>query len=214
MPILLSACGTEFCAEPKKRLFYGSANWDQRRRDRYRKLVQLLDGTDYFDAYGPAGSWKGMVQNSYRGFLPWTGGQLMDAMRKSGVFLCLHCDDQLRSNTPSTRIFEGAAASSLIISDRHPFVEKNFGDSVLYVDQEASPEEMFRQIDGHVQWAQSHPEEAEAMARRSHAVFMDKFRLENEVERIEEFFAKLPNRGQPRPGRTATAARIPLAGRV
>ncbi|MDR0678755.1 MAG: hypothetical protein LBF24_00680, partial [Puniceicoccales bacterium] len=62
-----------------------------------------------------------------------------------------------------------------------------FGDSVLYVDQENEPEEMFRQIDGHMKWILTHPKEAVVLARRSHRIFVEKFPLEREVDRLEGF---------------------------
>jgi hypothetical protein len=179
---------SEFYDGAKRRLCLCGANWDWRRGNHYANLYRSLDGTDYFDAYGPAWAWRGKIFHSYRGYLPSETSALRDVMQKDGVALVLHSDDHLMCKAPTQRIFAAAAASCVIISDRHPFVVENFGDSVLYVDQNASTEEMFRQIDGHMRWILAHPKEAVALARRSHAVFIEKFPLEKEVERIEQFF--------------------------
>jgi hypothetical protein len=63
---------------------------------------------------------------------------------------------------------ETVAASAVVISDNHPFVKEHFGDSVFYVDQDASAEEMFHQIDNRVKWIHEHPKEALQKAKAAH----------------------------------------------
>jgi glycosyltransferase involved in cell wall biosynthesis len=67
----------------------------------------------------------------------------------------------------------------VIISDKHPFAEKYFGDSVLYIDTTKSADEIFQAIDAHMQWILAHPEEAKELARRSHQIFCEQFTLED-----------------------------------
>jgi hypothetical protein len=105
----------------------------------------------------------------------------LERMWSAGVAFVLHGDDHLRFGTSSSRIFEGAAVSCVLICDRHPFITKNFDASVLYVDHTLSPTEMFRQIDGHMRWILNHLGEAIELARRFHALFAEKFPLENEA---------------------------------
>ncbi|MDR2667633.1 MAG: hypothetical protein LBB38_01135 [Puniceicoccales bacterium] len=181
---------SEFCASPKRRLFYCGANWDERRKRRYANLYKLLDETDYFDIYGPDYAWKGKVK-SYGGYIPNEAGALQNTMARAGVALVLHSSEHITWKLPTLRIFQAAAASCVIISDRNPFVVDNFGDSVLYIDQNASPEEIFRQIDGHMRWILEHPQEAIELARRAHAIFVEKFTLEGEIEKIDQFFKEL-----------------------
>ena len=100
---------------------------------------------------------------------------------------------------PSARIFEAAAASSIIISDELPFTKKHFGDSVLYVDTTRSAEEMFRTINAHMQWIFAHQGEAEAMARRSHQIFCEKFALEDLMRDILDLYESV-TQGQAMPG--------------
>jgi spore maturation protein CgeB len=101
---------------------------------------------------------------------------------------------------PSARIFEAAAASSVIISDELPFTQKHFGDSVLYVDTTQSAEEMFRTIDGHVKWILSHPQEAQELARRSHQIFCEKFALEDFLARDVLDLYESVTQGRAMPG--------------
>jgi hypothetical protein len=166
---------TDFSANPKRRLFYGGVCHDSRRGSSYGKLYRLLDGTNYFDVYGVANLWKERTPNSYRGLVYWDGGALLRVMRDAGVSLVLHSDDHLVGATVSPRIFEAAAAANVIICDKHPFVIEHFGDSVLYVNQEAGPEEMFRQIDGHMEWILNNQQQAIDLARRSHRIFTENF---------------------------------------
>jgi hypothetical protein len=180
---------TNFCDTQKQRLFYGSANWDDRRRKVYIPLYEHLSTAGYFDAYGPKGAWNHMHLASYRGEA--SDEALQPAMRNAGVTLVLHSDMHLLSGTHTARIFEAAAASCVIICDMHPWIMEHFGNSVLYVDQNASPEEMFRQIDGHMKWIHEHPQEAIELARRSHSIFVENFALEGEVEKIEKFIREI-----------------------
>ena len=192
MYLCTTTTGSEFCDSEKRRLFYCGANWDALRSRRYAPLYKKLDATDYFDVYGPSSArWREKAPASYRGYASNVNGALRGVMQKAGIALVLHADDFIRNGGPTLRIFEAAAASCVIISDKHPFVMENFGDSVFYVNQNASPEIMFQQIDGYVQWTLANPEKAKEMARRSHDIFMEKFTLEEETKKIIEFFKKL-----------------------
>ena len=102
--------------------------------------------------------------------------------------LVLHSHEHIKGGVPTSRIFEAAAASAVIICDHHPFVEKEFGDAVLYIDPNQDPEAVFKQIDDHMKWVHANPDEAMALARRSHAIFMERFTLENELLKIGQMY--------------------------
>ncbi|MDR2667511.1 MAG: hypothetical protein LBB38_00495 [Puniceicoccales bacterium] len=186
-PLLLSVRASAFCDSPKRRLFFSAIGWDRRRGKLYLPIYSMLDKTGYFDAYGnsklfPHGSYRGSTNNQKL---------FLERMREAGVALVLHGDDHLNNGTSSSRVFEAAASSCVIISDRHPFIVENFGDSVLYIDQNASPKEIFGQIDGHMRWILANPDEAIELARRSHEIFVKNFSLENEADKIEKFFREI-----------------------
>ena len=92
----------------------------------------------------------------------------------------------IKRNGPTGRIFEAAAAGCAIISDRHPFIVQEFGDAVLYIDQEGSSEAIFQAIATHMAWIRSHPEKAQEMAFRCHQIFMEKFTLEKQLCDLKE----------------------------
>jgi spore maturation protein CgeB len=105
-------------------------------------------------------------------------------MNNTGVTLILHDADHFLGRTPTARIFEAAAASTIIITDRNPFIEKNFRDAVLYIDQEKSAEELFQQIDSHMKWIKDNPEKALLLAKKAHEIFIQKYTLEAQLEKL------------------------------
>lgn len=150
-----------------KKLFYCGHNWDAKRGGAdYHKLFVQLDKTGYLAVFGPVNKWK-HTPASLKGLLPFDGKSLVHAIQECGIVLILHSDEHIAGNAPTARIFEAASAGSVIISDRHPFVEEHFGDCVLFINQNSSPEELFQEIDKHVQWILSHPQEAQQMAVRA-----------------------------------------------
>lgn len=177
----------------KTRLCYsGGSLWDEKRAGtNYKQVYHLLDQTGYMDIYGSARAWEKMGLKSYRGFLPMDDHTVVDTISEAGIALVLHSHEHIRGGVPTSRIFEAAAASAVIICDHHPFVEKEFGDSVLYVDTHQAPEVIFKQIDDHVKWVKAHPDKAIALARRSHAIFMERFTLENELKKIGELYERM-----------------------
>jgi glycosyltransferase involved in cell wall biosynthesis len=190
----LSVEKTAFCQSPKVRLFYCGANWDNKRKLYYDKLYKLLDSTDYFDVYGPNRTWKEKKIKAYRGSIPPSADGIQKAMQKNGIALVLHSDHHLNNNITTSRIFEAAAASCVIICDKHKFIMENFGDSVFYIDVDQSTEKIFKQIDAHVKWIRANPQKAMEMARKSHEIFVKNFTLEKEVEKIKNLYDILRKR--------------------
>ncbi|MBO7537528.1 MAG: glycosyltransferase family 1 protein [Alphaproteobacteria bacterium] len=180
IPFFFSVPATKFSDNPKERLFFGGCIWDKYRKSVVRKLYEFLDNTNYFDLYGV----KNLGISSYKGCIPFGENTVLKIMEKSGITLVLHSGEHFENNIPTARIFEAAAASTVVITDRLPFIVKNFGDSVLYIDRDKSPEEIFRQIDAHMQWILSHPQEAIELARRSHEIFLQNFTLEQIMKKV------------------------------
>jgi hypothetical protein len=174
-----------------KRLFYCATNWDPLRTSPdYFQCIKLLDQTGLVDIYGTQGI-KIWNLKSYKGELPYDGRSFHEALKISGIALILHSQEHLEAGAITGRIFEAAAAGCVIISDRHKFIEKEFGDSVLYLDidkdHKLSGEKMFEQITSHLIWVLNNPKEAEQKARKAHGIFDAKFTLEDQLERLGEF---------------------------
>lgn len=185
-----SCSATEYDAVVPKTLFVSGCQWDAKRnKTEYQNLFSLLDQQGHLDIYGPAERWS-CAPNSVRG-MTFDEEEFRQAMRKSGIVLIVHTEYNFVYKDPSARIFEAASASCVIISDRQPFIVKEFGDSVLYIDSDISGEELFSQVEMHYQWILTHPEESEMMARKAHSIFSEKFTLEKHLEDFKKFHLEI-----------------------
>lgn len=181
-PLSLAAPYTD---SPKRILHYSGANWDSlRNSQRYHEFYQMLVGAGYFEVYGPESSWRFLEGDAYKGFLPADNHSYMETLRQAGIALVLHSKGHLEGDALSGRVFEAATAGCVIISDMHPSVRRVFGDTVLYIDHTASAEEMFKQVDAHMRFILENPEEADRLARRSHAIVQERYTLEKQFERM------------------------------
>jgi len=174
-------------------VFYIGTNWEKTFRSRrtivrHKGLFERLGESGRFRFYGLRKQngiplWKGV--EGYQGELPFDGGQsIIRESRRCGVALVPSSRQHLRSGVVSTRIFQASAAGVVIISDRNPFVQAHFGDSVLYFDYGANSEETAASILGQVSWVEENWDAAVAMAERAQALFLKRFTLENEVTAI------------------------------
>lgn len=171
-------------AEPKKLFYSGGFHWDTTRGSpKYKEFFIKLDQTGYFQVCGPKKKWR-FTPNSAIGFIPIDGKSLLAAQHAAGISLLLHTQLHLNGGAPTGRIFEAVAAKTVIISDRNPFIEKNFGDNVLYIDVTQSAEEMFKQVDAHMQWIYTHPREAQKMAENCYNIFLEKFTMEAQLAKL------------------------------
>lgn len=176
---------TNYKPRTPKRLFYpgGTLTDATRSSDKYKKMFAMLDKQGYLDVYGPKDVWA-HTPNSLHPPIPFDGISLIKINNKAGITLLLHAKDHFNGAVPTGRIFEATAANTVIISDRNPFIQQNFGDNVLYIDVEQSPENMFQQIDQHMQWIFAHPKQAKQMAQRCHDIFVEKFTLEAQLQQL------------------------------
>jgi hypothetical protein len=179
-----SCAATPYDPTVPRRLFFCGFQWDKKRNsDKYRQVFSWFDQKGYLDVYGPPEKWD-FIPNSSRGFLAYDGKSLCNAIHDAGIALVLHAQQHIDDGAPTGRIFEAASASAVIISDKHPFIMREFGKSVLYVDTALNAKELFEQIDAHVQWILSHPMEAQKMAQEAHAIFLEKYTLERQIENL------------------------------
>lgn len=188
---LFTAPSTSYQEVEPKRLFYCGSNWDQTRKGvEYRELFSLLDQRKWVDIYGPRFAWKFLKKN-YRGAIAFDGKSLFQKMQEAGIVLILHSDSHIKGNSPTGRIFEAAASSCVIISDLHPFIVKEFGDSVLYIDQKKRPSEIVEQIDAHIDWICQNPVDAKKMALRAHQIFEERFTLERQLIQLYGIYQEI-----------------------
>lgn len=190
LPWYPSCSATEYKPVKAERIFHSGFQWDEKRNGaEYRKMFSLLDAEGCLDIYGPAHKWD-CTPNSVRG-MTFDPKEFQKAMQASGIALILHNSGNLENGAPAARIFEAAAAGCVIISDQHPFIIREFGDSILYVDQNLPAEALFKQIIGHRQWILDHPEKAEAMAKKAHQIFAENFTLEKQLQDFKAFHLQI-----------------------
>ncbi len=176
---------TDFKAQLPQKLFYpgGDVSDNTRSANKYKEVFIKLDQTGYFEVYGSPERWS-HTPKSFRGSIPFDGVSMLKINNKAGITLIFHAHDHLNSGTPTGRIFEAAGANTVIISDRNQFIVDNFGDNVLYIDVNKNSTEIFSQIDQHMQWIFANPEQAQQMAERCHDIFLEKFTLEEQMQRL------------------------------
>ena len=167
------------------------AVWGNRLNDpRFGTLYQLLSQSGFAKFYGRA-SHPNVDPQKYMGSIPFDGTSVIDVLQKHGIVLVLHSEVHNREAIPSGRIFEAAAASTVIISDENPFVKKHFGDSVFYIDSSGSGESMFQQIQAHINTIFKNPEKAFEMAEKAHQIFVDNFTLERQLLNLKSMHKKV-----------------------
>lgn len=118
---------------------------------------------------------------------------LQETLNQYGIAIAVHSNYHINAKIPSSRIFEIISSGAIAISDKNPFIIKYFGDNVLYFDQKLSQEEIFNQINDHVIWVQTHPEEADKMARNAHTIIQDNFTTEKFITDVLTFFKEKTN---------------------
>jgi len=170
---------------------YCGTNWDQpysgyRFGEIFEELIRDKTPIKFF---GPEKAWQHVPKKFYGGKVPFDGESIFESYRKCGIGLALNKKDFFDYDLPTSRIFEIVASGALCISDRLPFVVDNFGDSVLYVDNN-NPEIAAEEIREHIEWVTNNPEKALVKAREAHRIFNEKFALENMILRAIEFHKK------------------------
>lgn len=182
---------TEFIPPIFKDLFSWTIWTDTRlEKKEFLKLFSLLDKEGFLNVYGLHSIWS-FIPQSYKGLIPHDGESILKAIKDSGIALILHSKSHFETRAPSSRVFEALASGSIIITDRHPFMLKNFGDTVLYLDDVLNADDLFLQIKGHLDWIKAHPLEAEKMARKAHIIFTEKFTLENQLQNLAKLHESL-----------------------
>lgn len=172
-------------------LFYAGVHWDG---DRHRDLINGLHTSMPVSFYGDPAKWT-RYGEAYKGTIPFDGVSIFDRINEAGIALCLHREEHLKHDVPSMRIFESASAGAVIITENSTFAMRYFGDSVLYVDQNADALQKVTQIRAHYDWILSHPTEALALAVKSHEIFNSHFSLENLLIKLPDFLCRVKTVG-------------------
>lgn len=176
-----SIYSTNFIPLDYTSLFYCGDNWDKlRNSDKYHNIMTSLEAKGYLQVYGMPNKWE-FLKSAYKGYVSANGFSLLEKMQRAGVTLILHSDYHLKDAIPTSRIFEAAAASTVIISDRNKFIEQEFGDCVLYIDITQSAEQVTDEINNHMQWIKNNSDKARELAHCAHQIFQNRFTFEQQL---------------------------------
>ncbi|NYZ17905.1 hypothetical protein HL658_35640 [Azospirillum sp. RWY-5-1] len=128
--------------------------------------------------FGPPEYWQHIEPGAYGGMLPFDGDSVIETYRRSGVGLAIFSARHLAEEVVSNRIFEISSAGALCIVHRMGWIERAFGDSFLYIDQNSQPRSLVAQIRAHLDWVRAHPQGAAAKAAAANAIFRRDFSME------------------------------------
>ena len=152
--------------------------------EEYKRLYKLLSRTGLVTFYGVHKN-EHIIEQGYMGPIPFDGVSVIDILQRHGIALVIHSDIHNRECIPTSRIFEAAAASTVIICDENSFVKEHFGDSVFYIDTTLSADGMFDQIQAHLKSIYEHPKEALEKAKAAHQIFIEKFEMSDQLRKLE-----------------------------
>ena len=173
-------------ARNDKTLCYCGINWERADAGplRHESVLSRLDREGVVVIYGPrekdgVARWDGF--QGYQGPLPFDGISIVDAIAECGMSLVFSSNAHRLSGVMSNRLFESLAAGALVVADSHPFVRQHFGDTVLYVDDDADVGDIAGQILAHLRWANDNPQEACQMAHAAQMIFLERFSLRSQL---------------------------------
>jgi len=165
--------------------------WGNRLSDeKFQELYNRLSKTGFARFYGINRNQK-IIEHGYAGQLPFDGVSVVAALQDNGIVLVIHSDIHNSEGIPTSRIFEAAAASAVIISDENPFVKEHFGSSVFFIDTTKSAEEICMQIQEHLNTIYLDPQKAWDMAKEAHDIFIENFEMSKQLQQIEKMHQQL-----------------------
>jgi hypothetical protein len=158
--------------------------WEDNKRnsDMNKSLIKLLADNIPIKVYGKHPQYS-LANQVYDGMIS-PGLDNINTIRQNGIYLLTHSDRHFASETTCMNGFEATSAGAIVISDKNSFIMKHFGDSFLYFDQEASPQEIYSQIASHIDWIRQNPEKARAKVKQAMKIAREKFNLKNDLIRI------------------------------
>lgn len=173
--------------EVAHKVFYCGVNWERGidRTGRAQGLLDILQEKDAADFYGPnklegISPWEGF--SSYKGEIPFDGVSMTQVMRQYGAVLAVSSPAHIKSETSSSRVFEGIAAGVPVISDENPHVKYLFGDLVYYFSG-SNEQERAQSVLAALQEINSNPVEARNRVIRAQELMAERFCFEPCFER-------------------------------
>jgi hypothetical protein len=161
-------------------LAYVGVHWD---KGRHQELFLALKERVDLNVYGSAAAWD-FIKECYRGPIPFDGKSLAAIINRHGAVLAIHKTAHRLEATPNMRVFEGAAAKCLVITDPLEPIVSIFGDSLVYVDVLRGPTEGAMQIANAIEHHRSHPADFFSRVERMHAAFVASASLDQNLRKL------------------------------
>lgn len=172
-------------------LFHICCIWGNRYNDpKMHRFLTFLNQERYCRFYGNDAV-KARYPESYVASIPFDAESVCEAASQAGITLVLHSNHHNLYGLPSGRIFEAAAASTVIICDNNAFVREHFKDSVLYINTDQDADSIHRQIEDHMRWIRTNKEAALAKAAKAYSIYKNRFLLEDQLLRLSAFHDEL-----------------------
>ncbi|MCX7217993.1 MAG: glycosyltransferase, partial [Burkholderiales bacterium] len=180
------------------KIFYCGVNWERGidRAGRAQGLLDILQEKQAADFYGPdklegISPWEGF--SSYKCEIPFDGISMSATMKDYGAVLAVSSPAHMKSQTSSSRVFEGIAAGVPVISDENPHVRKLFGELVYYFKGDTE-EEKATSILAALSHILDNPEEAQQRIIKAQELMATRFCFEASYGRI---MSELKQGGEP-----------------
>ena len=174
-------------------MFYCGMNWEKvvHGSNRHEGLFKLLDATGNVKFFGPdrVAEWGGLRPwegyKCYQYPIPFDGFSILKEINACGVCLVLSSDIHRRAGAVTNRAYEACAAGAVMISDDNDFMLEHFSDAALFITyNKNNPHDTFRQIMEKFNWILEHPQEARKLVERAQEIFLEKFSLDVQLDKI------------------------------
>lgn len=172
------------------KLFYIGINWERLGgpKGRHHDLLETLDEEDLIAIYGPdvfqgGRPWEGF--KTYRGPIPFDGRSVVKRLNEAGICLALSSKAHQQSGIMSNRLFEGLAAGTVVIANKHPIIDKYFSDCVYVIDDDRLDSGELRDlVRDLIISIRRNPEEGQRRARIGQQRLAEMFSLERSLETL------------------------------
>lgn len=162
---------------------YFGTNWDARRI----AFFHMFGNWNGAEIYGPEKNWSAFAIPNYKGEVAYDGVGVQEVYRRNGIGLNVLGDHHLQEDVISNRVFEITSVGAVCISCRMPWLEKEFGDSLYYIDQNSTNTHLLEQVQAVYAHILAHPDEAFEKAQRARRIFEEKFSLDIMVQHAIEY---------------------------
>lgn len=182
----------DFPQEYKNLIITGSLWGCVRHSYRMKHALKKLSNDGHLKAYGIKKS-LAFLGDAYLGSIEEYDNdagredKILFAQNDSGISLLIHNLEHVIEGLPTNRIGEAIMSGNAIISDKHPFIQKYFGENILYFDQfQESSAAIYSEILEHVKWIKSNPEKVREMSMENYKIFVREFALEKQLHELIE----------------------------